>query len=78
MAYLVNLLARYAGGFDRVTGLSVRFLSNVFAGDRLVAGGRVTAVDAETGKVDCEVWLRRNGDADDVVMGGSASVLPAA
>lgn len=74
MAYLVNMLAGYAGGFDRVTGLSVRFLSNVFADDRLVAGGRVAAVDVSTGRVDCDVWLRRNDDADDVVMAGTASV----
>lgn len=75
MAYLVNMLAAYAGGLDRVTRLSVRFLSNVFAGDQLVAGGRVTDVDAATGEVDCDVWLRRKGDPEDVVMGGTARVV---
>lgn len=75
MAYLVSLLANYAGGFDRVTSLSVRFLSNVFAGDQLVAGGSVVNVDGSTGNVDCEVWLRRNGDPEDVVMSGSATVI---
>jgi acyl dehydratase len=75
MAYLVNLLTAYAGGADRVRGLRVRFLANVFAHDRLVAGGRVTQVDAGTGSVTCEVWLRRDGDPDDTVMAGVATVL---
>lgn len=75
MAYLVGMLADYAGGFDRVRSLRVRFLSNVFAGDRLVAGGQVDAVDDATGEVSCDVWLRRDGNADDVVMAGTATVL---
>lgn len=29
MAYLVGMLADFAGGYDRVTSVSVRFLSNV-------------------------------------------------
>lgn len=78
MAYLVNLLAGFAGGHDRVRRLQVRFLANVFAGDRLVAGGAVTSVDADdaTGDqlVGCEVWLRRDGAEDDTVMAGSAVV----
>lgn len=83
MAYLVNLLAGYAGGFDRIRRLQVRFLANVFAGDRLVGGGRVThiepASDDQTGAVDitvhCDVWLRRNGDEGDTVMTGTATVM---
>ena len=75
MAYLVGMLADYAGGFDRVRALRVRFLSNVFAGDRLVAGGQVNTVDEGTGEVSCDVWLRRDGNADDVVMAGTATVV---
>ena len=74
MAYLVDMLARYAGGNDRVRGLRVRFLANVFAGDRLVAGGRVTGVDDSMGELTCEVWLRRDGREDDLVMAGEARV----
>jgi acyl dehydratase len=78
MAYLVNLLAGYAGGFDRVRRLQVRFLANVFAGDRLVAGGRVTGVDLGPGAgevtVECDVWLRRDDDENDTVMAGTAAV----
>lgn len=79
MAYLVNMLAAFAGGFDRVRQLRVRFLANVFAGDRLVAGGRVTAVDAgstdDERVVGCEVWLRRDGDEADTVMAGTGVVV---
>jgi acyl dehydratase len=78
MAYLVNLLTAFAGGPDRVRGLRVRFLANVFAGDRLVAGGTVTGVEPVDGgqhAVSCEVWLRRNGDEADTVMAGTARVL---
>ena len=80
MAYLVNLLAAFAGGYERVRALRVRFLGNVFGGDRLVAGGAVTAID-ETPDGDghrvahCDVWLRRDGDPDDTVMAGTATVL---
>jgi acyl dehydratase len=78
MAYLVDMLARFAGGTDHILGLRVRFLSNVFAGDRLVAGGSVTAVDDASGELTCSVWLRRDGSADDVVMAGEARVRPGA
>lgn len=77
MAYLVGMLAAYAGGFDRVRNLKVRFLSNVFAGDRLVAGGRVVA-NRSDGVTECEVWLRRDGNEADTVMAGTATVLFAA
>jgi acyl dehydratase len=76
MAYLVNLLAAFAGGFERVTALRVRFLGNVFAGDRLVAGGEVTGLDDDGRTVHCSVWLRRDGDPDDTVMAGTATVTP--
>src|SRR5262245_62328159 len=56
MAYLVNLLAAFAGGFEYVTALRVRFLGNVFAGDRLVAGGEITELDDDGQTVHCAVW----------------------
>lgn len=78
MAYLVGMLADYSGGYDRVAAVAVRFLSNVFAGDRLVGGGRVTAVRADGRasdiEIDLEIWLRRDGNEDDTVMGGTATV----
>ena len=55
--------------------MKVRFLGNVFAEDRLVAGGKVTAVHQvpEGRLVDCDVWLARNGT--EAVLAGTATVL---
>ena len=74
MAYVVNCLAAFAGGFDRVRSVHVRFNAHVFAGDRIVAGGRVTSVEYRDGgsEIECELWLRRG---DDVVLAGSGSVF---
>lgn len=70
MAYVVNMLAQFAGGAERVVRVKVRFLDNVFAGDRLVAGGTITAIDGEL--VDCDVWLARDGTHP--VLAGTARV----
>lgn len=76
MAYLVELLARNFGGEDQIVDLKVRFLANVFAGDRLVAGGSVTEVravkDHQLASID--QWLRRDGNEHDLVMSGTAEV----
>lgn len=59
VGYVLNMLAGLAPGAD-VERLSVRFLANVFAGDRVVAGGVVDErTDAEDGstRLDCRVWL---------------------
>ncbi|PXY35954.1 MaoC family dehydratase [Prauserella flavalba] len=74
-SYVVTMLTRWAGGADRVRALRLRFLGNVFAGDRLVAGGTVTAVRGDgSGRVaDCDVWLRVSGG--DPVLSGTATVL---
>jgi len=74
MAYVVNMLADWAGGPGRVRGLRVRFLGNVFAGDRLTARGTVTGVREEGGErfADLDVWLERA--EDDRVLDGTAVV----
>jgi acyl dehydratase len=74
MAYVVNMLADWAGGPGRVRGLRVRFLGNVFAGDRLTARGTVTGVRDEDGGrfADLDVWLERA--EDDRVLDGTAVV----
>jgi len=75
MGYLVAMLGRAAGGRERIRRLRVRFLGNVFAGDRVVARGRVESVEERDGQrvADVEVWLER-GD-DDRVMAGTATIL---
>ena len=74
MAYVANMLADWAGGPRRVRGLRVRFLGNVFAGDRLTARGTVTGVREEGGErfADLDVWLERA--EDDRVLDGTAVV----
>lgn len=75
MGYVIDMLTDWAGGPHNVRRLKVRFLGNVFAGDRLVAGGEVTAVrdDPEGRLVDCDVWLARDGA--EAVLAGTATVL---
>lgn len=75
MGYVIDMLAAWAGGPANFRRLKVRFLGNVFAEDRLVAGGQVTAVrpGSEGRLVDCDVWLARNGT--EAVLAGTATVL---
>ena len=75
MGYVVDMLADWSGGPATFRRLKVRFLGNVFAGDRLVAGGKVTAVHQvpEGQLVDCDVWLARDGA--EAVLAGIATVL---
>ncbi|MYB25554.1 MAG: MaoC family dehydratase [Acidimicrobiia bacterium] len=75
MGYVADMLADWAGGPENLRRLKVRFAGNVFAGDRLVAGGRVTAVrtSPEGQLVDCDVWLTRDGA--ETVLNGTATVL---
>jgi acyl dehydratase len=74
MGYLVAMLGRAAGGREKVRRLRVRFLGNVFAGDRVVARGRVESIEERDGQrlAEVEVWLER-GD-DDRVIAGTATI----
>jgi acyl dehydratase len=60
LGYVVNMLMAWAGP-TCLRRLDARFTSNVFAGELVVAGGVVTAVndDGDERLVDCEVWLDR-------------------
>lgn len=55
LGWVHTMLVRWAGGADRVRSSRFRFRDNVFGGERVVAGGRVTAVGS--GEIECEVWL---------------------
>ena len=74
MAYVANMLAAWVGGHQHLRMLRVRFLANVLGGDRVVAGGRVIAVEpSPDGQLaTCEVWLERDGNR---VMAGEARVV---
>lgn len=74
MAYVTNMLVAWTGDPAAVRALRVRFLGNVFAGDRLTARGVVTGIREEGGTrlADLDVWLERS--EDDRVLDGSAVV----
>ena len=54
VAYMMNMLtAAFPGG--RIEAMDSRFLDNVYAGDKVVASGRITAVDGD--RIDCGLSL---------------------
>jgi acyl dehydratase len=73
LGYIHTMLAAWAGGDECVLSSRFRFHGNVLAGDRVIAGGRVTAVRAD-GAVECEVWLDVTGGSR--VVSGTAVVRP--
>ncbi|MDI2027758.1 MaoC family dehydratase [Saccharopolyspora sp. TS4A08] len=75
MGYVLNMLAAWSGGHDRLRRFRVRFRGNVFAGDELRAGGSVTGVREEAGMTvaDCDVSLDVVGGT--TVLSGTAAVI---
>lgn len=73
-AYVVSMLGNWAGGGDRVRAIRLRYLGNVFAEERVRAGGTVTAVRTENGTTiaDCDVHLDVVGGTR--VLSGTARV----
>jgi 3-hydroxybutyryl-CoA dehydratase len=59
-AWVLDMLRAAVPGAD-IRDLRVRLLANVFAGDRVVAAGRVESVDGRL--VSCSVWLDVEGGA---------------
>lgn len=70
--YLWEMLARWLGDAARVRTLDLRFTSNAYAGDHLIAGGEIRTVVGNV--VSCAVWLRTD-DGRDIVL-GTAEVTP--
>jgi acyl dehydratase len=76
LGYVINMLLAWTGAAS-LRSLTVRFTANVFGGDRVEAGGRVTALREEEGErlADCEVWLDRD-DGTRTVAGTATVALP--
>lgn len=73
LGYVLNMLQAALPGL-RISRMEARFTGNVFAGDTVVAGGRVTSVQA-TGSgwcMDCDVWLDVVGRGR--VLGGAVAI----
>jgi acyl dehydratase len=68
LSYLVNMVMRE---FGDVRQIDVRFLGNVFAGDRVECSGVVTDVDPQTERITLEVRAAAN---DQPVLAGTIVV----
>ena len=69
VAYMMNMLmAAFPGG--RIESMDSRFLDNVYAGDKVVASGTVTAVEGD--RIDCAFTLDAEGRG--TVNSGTATV----
>ena len=74
-AYVINALVAWLGDTSRLRSITVRFRANVYAGDRVIAGGVVTSVREAGGErlADCDVWLRLAEGPD--VLSGTATIV---
>jgi acyl dehydratase len=55
LSYLLQMVTRWSGGVATLRSVAVRFLGNVFAGDRVECRGRVTAIDSDSRLVTLDV-----------------------
>ena len=61
LGYLMEMLVGFAGSAERVRRVRVRFLGNVFAGQRVECSGSVTSVDAAAGTAELAVEASADG-----------------
>jgi acyl dehydratase len=61
LGYLMEMLVGFAGSAERVRRVRVRFLGNVFAGERVECSGSVTSVDAAAGTAELAVEASADG-----------------
>jgi len=73
LAYTMNMLAAWGGGFERITSVDVRFLANVFSGDSVTATGRVLSRTRGSESTVAECAIRLDGP-DGAVLEGTATV----
>jgi acyl dehydratase len=71
-AWLLEMLHQAAPGAE-IADLKIRLLANVFAEDRVIAAGRVDAVEGR--RATCSVWLDVDGGAR-AVEGTATLILP--
>lgn len=71
MTWFVEAAVRFAGGVDRLVSFNVRFLDNVFAGERFECTGAITALEAEAGRAELALAATANGRP---VLGGTAVI----
>jgi 3-hydroxybutyryl-CoA dehydratase len=62
LAYIISMLQAALPG-SSLDSLDVRYVDNVYAGDAVEAGGKITEVTPRPGGSSCvcEIWLRAEG-----------------
>jgi acyl dehydratase len=73
LGILVDGLARWAGGSDRVAAVACRFSKPLLPGDTITCAARVASVDAAGGLVELEVEAVNDRD-ERVLSNGRATV----
>lgn len=73
LAILTEAVAAWAGGYDRVAAIGVRFSRPLIAGDSITCSGRVVEVDGAGGLAHLEVEAVSDR-GDRVLSNGRASV----
>jgi acyl dehydratase len=71
LAWFMTCAIRFAGARERLLRTQVRFLGNVFAGERFVAEGTVTAIDRDAGTAELAIECSSDGRP---VLAGAATV----
>lgn len=71
LTWLLESVRRFAGGADRLVSIQIRFLGNVFGGERYEVTGTVTSVDEAAGVAEIEVSATSDGRP---ALGGTARV----
>lgn len=61
MTWLLEAVQRFAGGAQNVCSVKMRFLGNVFGGERFEVTGKVTAVDEPAGVAEMELVATSDG-----------------
>lgn len=71
VTWLLEAVQRFAGGPDKIRGFSVRFLGNVFGGDRFEVTGEVTSIDETSGEAELALSATSGGRP---ALGGTARI----
>jgi len=62
MGHMAAIVVAWAGDAEAVRSISAQFRAPVFMGEEIVAGGRVTAIDADAGTATLDTWVRLERD----------------
>jgi acyl dehydratase len=78
MGHMAACALAFAGGNAQVTKLSAQFRATVAMGDEVVAGGTVSGVDEESGRVILQMWVsvEHDGATEWAIKRGEVVLLP--